>query len=57
MAQSFMTFYISVWRVYKGTSFKSNSLYPQNEEKYSFDEKNPFVQGGDETDVASVGYR
>ena len=32
-------------------------MFPQNEEKYSFDEKNPFVQGGDETDVASVGYR
>jgi len=28
-----------------------------NEEKYSFDDRNPFVQGGDETDVASVGYR
>jgi hypothetical protein len=29
----------------------------QGEEKYKFDEKNPFVLSEEETDVASVGYR
>jgi len=35
----------------------SQQVLRMNEEKYSFDDRNPFVQGGDETDVASVGYR
>lgn len=29
----------------------------QGEEKYQFENKNPFVQAGEETEVASVGYR
>ena len=29
----------------------------QGEDKYKFENKNPFVQNEEETEVASVGYR
>jgi len=35
----------------------SQQVLKMNEDKYDFDESNPFVQDGEEAEVASVGYR
>lgn len=36
---------------------EKSPLLLQNEEKFNFEEKNPFIQEDEDGDVASVGYR